>query len=425
MKVEDIQSMKNKIILLITLYFPPEIGGGSTGAWNRALVFNKLGYKVLILTGFPSYPTGKIKDKKYSKKIFVIENLGPFIIMRIRLPPLSHNGLIRPMLIFSSFVFLSILFSPLIYKIAYRPTIVYSRSPIIFSSLIGLIYSRLFHCKYFYEVPDLWPEELFFREDHLSTMLFILGKFIAKVTYFFPDKILTTTKYSADYLIENYHPKSSVHGIPVGVDVKDFKAISKNEARLQLINLSLYDKEFLNKFIVLYTGRLSVAQGVSRFVDIATKLKKDQDIILLIIGEGPERKKLESAKLEKKLDNLVILSAQKRALMPSIISSCDVCTIILSPEPIFRVVFPTKFFEYLACSKPILGICQGELSELIKENSIGVVSERGEGCELANSIKEMKNSPNEMLNYEQNSARLLKKYSIEEISLQFKKILIV
>jgi glycosyltransferase involved in cell wall biosynthesis len=423
MNVKDIGSVKNKIILLITLYFPPEIGGGSTGAWNRALVFNELGYRVLILTGFPSYPTGRIRDKKYSKKIFVVEDLGPFKIIRIRLPPLSHNGLIRPMLIFSSFVFLTILFSPIIYKIAFRPKIIYSRSPIIFSSLIGLIYSRLFRCKYYYEVPDLWPEELFFRENHLSSILFIIGKFIAKITYYFPDKIFTTTKYSAEYLIENYRPKTAVYGIPVGVNVKDFKVISKDEARLQLIKTSLYSNEFLNKFIVLYTGRLSVAQGTSRFIDIAIELKNERDIILLIIGEGPERKKLESAKLEKKLDNLVILPAQQRNLMPTIISSCDVCTIILSPEPIFRVVFPSKFFEYLACSKPILGICQGELAELIKESFIGIVSERGEIYDLANSIKEMKNSPDEMLRYEKNSSRLLKKYSIEEVSLQYQKIL--
>lgn len=424
MKVQDVRSIRNNIILLITLYFPPEIGGGSTGAWNRALVFNELGYRVFVLTGFPSYPTGKIMNKKYSNKLFLVEDLGPFKIIRIRLLPLSHNGLIRPMLIFSSFVFLSMLYLPIIYKIAFRPKIVYSRSPIIFSSMIGLVYSRLFRSRYYYEVPDLWPEELFFRENHISSLLFILGKYIAKVTYYFPDIIVTTTKYSAEYLIENYHPKTSVHGIPVGVNVQDFKAIPKYEARLELINSSLYNEELLNKFIVLYTGRLSVAQGVGRFIDVADKLKNEPDIVLLIIGEGPERNKLESAKLEKKLDNLVILPAQKRNLMPNIISSCDVCTIILSPEPIFRVVFPTKFFEYLACTKPVLGICQGELAELIKENCLGVVSETGVGHDLVNIIKKMKNSPDEIVKYEQNSSRVLKKYSIEEISIQFRKVLL-
>ncbi len=60
----QINSLKNKIVLLITLYFPPEIGGGSTGAWNRAMVFHHLGYKVIIVTAFPSYPLGKVVDSK-------------------------------------------------------------------------------------------------------------------------------------------------------------------------------------------------------------------------------------------------------------------------------------------------------------------------------------------------------------------------
>ena len=41
--------------------------------------------------------------------------------------------------------------------------------------------------------------------------------------------------------------------------------------------------------------------------------------------------------------------------------SADVCVIPLSSEPIYETTVPTKFFDYLACSKPLIGICEGEL----------------------------------------------------------------
>jgi hypothetical protein len=45
-------------------------------------------------------------------------------------------------------------------------------------------------------------------------------------------------------------------------------------------------------------------------------------------------------------------------------------------EPIFGIVFPTKFYEYIACDKPIIAICKGELSEVINFNKIGLAVDK-------------------------------------------------
>jgi hypothetical protein len=58
-------SSLGRIALLISMYFPPEPGGGSTTAWNRVLILSKIGHSVYVLYGFPSYPTGRVNEDAY------------------------------------------------------------------------------------------------------------------------------------------------------------------------------------------------------------------------------------------------------------------------------------------------------------------------------------------------------------------------
>ena len=94
-----------RIALLISMYFPPEPGGGATTAWNRALILSKIGYSVYILCGFPSYPTGMVNSEVYKRKFFYLERIENFTLIRLRLLPLESKGLLK------RFIFLSTLYS--------------------------------------------------------------------------------------------------------------------------------------------------------------------------------------------------------------------------------------------------------------------------------------------------------------------------
>ncbi|WP_148686645.1 glycosyltransferase family 4 protein [Candidatus Nitrosocosmicus hydrocola] len=415
-------AISNKIVLLITLYFPPEIGGGSSGAWNRAMIFHELGYRVIILTAFPSYPLGKINDPKYKNKLFYVENIDLITVVRFRLPSLKHDGYLRPLIIFLSFVFLSLIWLPRVHKVSKRPSIVYARSPVLFASFIGFIYSKIFRSSFIYEVPDLWPEELFYSKAILSHLFKRFGVLLASVSYRFPDKIVTVSKSAEEYIISHYQPKSPVFGIPVGIDLSKFQAVPKKNARDVLVELSLLAPDDLEKFIILYSGRISSAQNIECLLFAADALKNISNMLIYIVGEGPDKKRIEEIKTDKKITNVRIFNAQKREMMPILISAVDIVTVFLSSAPIFSIALPTKFYEYLACSKPIIGICKGELSEIINRNQIGLTCEIGNCEELSQLIKKM-NNPSEVNLFERNTNLLAKQFSIHELSLQFKKIL--
>ncbi len=148
------------IALLISIYFPPEPGGGSSAAWNRASILHKIGYSVFVICGFPSYPSGKVLDPTYKGKFFFVETMDSFTVIRLRLLPIQYTGYLRRLVIFSNFVFLTLLFMPKILGMAGKINLVYSIAPIIFSSFIGLVYSKFTKSIFVYEVSDIWPEEL-------------------------------------------------------------------------------------------------------------------------------------------------------------------------------------------------------------------------------------------------------------------------
>jgi glycosyltransferase involved in cell wall biosynthesis len=414
-----------KVALLISLYFPPEQNGGSTGAWNRALALHKLGFTVFVLCGFPTFPTGKITDTKYKGKFFYLEDLEPVKTIRVRILPLGHRGFVSRFFLYSSFIAMIIIYWPLVRLKTGKISLVYARAPILFSSIPGFFYSKLTRSFYIYEVPDLWPEELaVFRSPFLPAIMRI-GIIMSKVSYSSADILITVSSLAKEYIKQNYRPSCPIFGIPVGVDPSKFGHVEKSTALEQLMQENIIPDEFRNKFIVLYSGLISPAQNVEVLAHAAKQLQTNNQIIFLIVGEGEEREKIEQMVIGNKLNNFFMIPRQPRHVMPKIIAIADICTVILSSDPIFEIAIPTKFYEYLASYKPILGLCRGELANIIISKGIGhIVQQNGNIDGIVEAIISIKNSHREQMRLQENCKTSLKEFSIDSVALQLKDILL-
>src|SRR5688572_29383848 len=126
MLVKIAKDLYHPVALLISIYFPPEPGGGSSAAWNRALILREAGYGVFVICGMPSYPSGRVLDPKYEGKLLYFESIGEVNLIRLRLPPLSTTGYMNRFWIFLSFVFLGLLYMPIILRKTGSIELVYS-----------------------------------------------------------------------------------------------------------------------------------------------------------------------------------------------------------------------------------------------------------------------------------------------------------
>ena len=419
MSQTETNSLCKGIALLFSIYFPPEPGGGSSAAWNRASILQKIGYSVFVICGFPSYPSGKVADPKYNGKFFYVEAMDPFKVIRLRLFPIEYTGYLRRLIIFLNFVFLTLFFMPKILGITGKINLVYSIAPIIFSSFIGFVYSRFTKSIFVYEVSDIWPEELTVFKTRFWFIVGPIGKIVAKFSYIAPDIIIAIGNLAAAYISKEYRPKATVFALPIGVDPNKFPRLSKDKCRLDLVKSGILPENLVNKFIILYSGLISNATRVENIAYAANKIKDEREVVFLIVGDGEGKQELTKLKAEKNLDNFYLLAFQPREIMPIIISATDVCIVSLPPEPIFDVDVPTKFYEYLACFKPLIGISQGEVAEIINSNNIGRTAKAGDIDNLVDIIKELKNSPALMETLKDNCSASLNRFSLDSLASSF------
>jgi glycosyltransferase involved in cell wall biosynthesis len=211
--------------------------------------------------------------------------------------------------------------------------------------------------------------------------------------------------------------------MPIGVDPNKFPRLSKDDCRTYLVKDGILSANLVNKFILLYSGLISNATQVENLAYAASKLKDEKDVMFLIVGDGEGKQNLSKLKAEHNLANFYLLPFQPREIMPQIISTADVCIVSLPPEPIFDVDVPTKFYEYLACGRPLIGISQGEVAAIINSSNIGRTAKAGDIDSLVEIIRELKNSPSLMQTIKANCESTLHRFSLDSLALSFLNLL--
>jgi glycosyltransferase involved in cell wall biosynthesis len=414
----------NPVALLISMYFPPEPGGGAITAWNRASILSKIGYAVFVLCAFPSYPSGNVSEPMYKGKFFYLEKMENVTLIRLRLLPLESRGQLRRFILFLNFIFLSLIWMPKILRITFNIEVVYALAPNMFSCLIGFIYSKVTKSFFIYEVSAFWPEELVAYKINLYSVLFFFGRIVAKISYTLPHMLIVISNSAQEYVTNKYHPKAQIYAMPIGVDPSRYPTITRELSRKELIERKILPPILEKKFIVLYAGIITKVTNVENIFYAADKLKnKQEDIAFLVIGEGEEKERLEEFRKVKDLNNLFLLPFQASIMVPYIISAADVCVVPLSTGQIYETTVPTKFFDYLACNKPLIGICGGELAEIINSNHIGLTVSDGQIDKVVDAILTLNNSPSLIQSMEKNTHSVLEFFSLDTLASRLKDVL--
>jgi len=137
-----------KDVLIISNYFPPEIGAASNRIFQLAKVLSKE-HNVSIICPLPNYPTGKVFEDYNAN-----ETIDGITINRLWVSPsVSKNKIIRlfSMLSFSFSVAWFIIWNKI-------PRTVIINSPPLLVAFISLLFLRSKKHKLIINVSDLWPK---------------------------------------------------------------------------------------------------------------------------------------------------------------------------------------------------------------------------------------------------------------------------
>ena len=89
-------------VLILAQYFPPDLGGAATRAYNMAKGLALNGCKVTVIAAVPHYPHGNI-PKKYRWTPIKIEQMDNFKVIRTIMPPIKSDGFLRRLALIGAF----------------------------------------------------------------------------------------------------------------------------------------------------------------------------------------------------------------------------------------------------------------------------------------------------------------------------------
>ena len=161
------------------------------------------------------------------------------------------------------------------------------------------------------------------------------------------DTITAISKESSDYYSNLGY---DVNQIPNGIDLSSFEQESDRR----------FDKQ------VIYAGRLSKEKGTETLLKICNNL--DDDVDLLIVGEGPEQEKFMNIDSKKK--NIHYLGFQNHEKTISLIKGSDILI-----QPSLSEGISTTLLEAMACKTCISASNVGGNLELIKNQESGILIE--------------------------------------------------
>ena len=358
-------------LLIVSQYFWPE----EFRINDLALDLVKRGHDVSVITGNPNYPKGKFIEGygfKYSNEIF-----KGIKIYRVPIFPRGKSSLML-IINYLSFVFFGCFFS-FFHRIKYDKVFAVNYSPIT-AVLPGLVYSKKNKIKLSIWVQDLWPESIVASSNIKSKIVFSVLNKLVKYIY----------KNSDNIFVSNYGFKNSVIEKKISSNKIKFMPNWAEDIFESSKTLNVNRKEFNipKGFVIMFAGNIGESQDFESIIKAIELNKENHSIQWVFVGDGRKSKWLHKKIHEKKLTKIVtLLGRHPTESMPSFFKLADVMLVSLKNEYIFSLTVPGKVQSYMAASKPILTMLDGEGSSIIKESKSGFVANAGDYKTLSTNVQ--------------------------------------
>jgi glycosyltransferase involved in cell wall biosynthesis len=147
-------------------------------------------------------------------------------------------------------------------------------------------------------------------------------------------------------------------------------------------------------FTVGFVGTLKPWHGVRTLIEAFGRLHAlDPDVRLLLVGDGPERERLEADVSGRGLRGAVQFTGSVDAGdVPGLLASMDVA---VAPYPKLGYFYfsPLKVFEYMAAGCAVVASRIGQLKGLVEHEVSGLLCAPGDATDLAEALLRLRREP--------------------------------
>ncbi|TNE35215.1 glycosyltransferase [bacterium] len=225
------------------------------------------------------------------------------------------------------------------------------------------------------------------------------------------DKVIVTAEEDEKYLKKHFMhtiPYSIIKNLP---PKSELKKSNKLREKFNIAN---------EKLILIYQGWILEGRGLDLLIDSMKQIDSSE---LVIIGDGNYLKNLKAkVKLLGLEDKVHFTGFIDYSKLHKYTMSADIGLVIFENSSIsYQNALPNKLFEYIQSGIPVITSNQKTISEIVSEESIGIILDKLDIDQIVNAINKMQSV--EVRNrFIENIIRIREKYSYESQEVEILKV---
>lgn len=342
---------KLKVLILTERFYPEEfIINDLASEWAAG------GIEVDVLTQVPSYPFGKVFPG-YANVPLSRETWKGINIIRFFTVTGYRESLFFKLLNYFSFALTGCVAAVLALG-KYDRIFIYQTGPLTLA-LPAVLLRKLRSIPVTIWVQDVWPD-----------MVYAYGFRKTKLLEFFLDKLVGFIYRNCDNIavscagfaksIEAYVPGKPIPHFP-------------NWPTVTPVHEGGPEVKLSDKFNFTFAGNIGKFQNLENVLrGFALASAGNDGMQLNIVGDGSDLERLKEIAAQEGIRGVVFWGRKKQEEMPGYFTASDVMVISLCDQPVLALTVPAKFQAYLAFSKPIFCVMNGEVKRVVEEYGTGI-----------------------------------------------------
>ncbi|OGN02490.1 MAG: hypothetical protein A2655_02075 [Candidatus Yanofskybacteria bacterium RIFCSPHIGHO2_01_FULL_43_42] len=224
---------------------------------------------------------------------------------------------------------------------------------------------------------DPWPK--------WKKLLWII---IERISAKWKDLIIVNNKHDFEQANKfKIRPKEKTVIIYNGLDVYKTGILPKEDAQLKLYEKAIQQsgRVFQDRIIIGTIANFYPTKGLGYLIETAEYFKNKDNIVFMVIGDGPERASLENLIKQKGLQKKIIFLGQ----IPDahkLLSAFDIFVL-----PSIKEGFPWVVIEAMAAKLPVVATRVGAVPEIIEDGKNGFIVEPARPEQIASKIQDLLN----------------------------------
>ncbi len=366
-------------ILVINQYFHPDVSSTSQilGELCEDLAHH---HDVTVVAGRPSYnPAERLTVRGFFSEDYV----GRVRVIRAWSTAFPRRTMVGRLANYVTYLASSLMAAA---RVDRPDVIVTMTDPPVVAAVAATI-SRMRHVPFVYITQDVYPQVGtilgHLRPGMTASALLRLNRFLRSSA----TTVVAIGRDMAQRLQDDGCPPEKIEVIPNWADGLAIRPLQDRASAKESFG-------WRDRFVVMHSGNVGLSQNLDVLIEAADQLQLDSQVLVVIIGEGASKARLQEEAKRRRLMNVSFLPYQPKAGLQQSLGAADVHLVSLA-RGLRGYIVPSKIYGIMAAGRPVIAAVEhgSEVARLVEEYQCGTVIEPGDPEALADAIRKSFTQP--------------------------------